>query len=67
MLRPADSDIHKTEEISQKHVMGNFGELWYRFRVPGGWIYSHSLQDFRGWGRTRVHMTDTFVPDPPEK
>jgi hypothetical protein len=61
--------IHESEEIYKKHVPGEYGELIHRFRVPGGWIYTHSIQMFggSGWGQKRAHVMDTFVPDPPNQ
>jgi hypothetical protein len=60
-----EPDLHKSQEVYKNHVHGEFGELIHRFRVPGGWIYTHSIQMFGGWREKRAHVMDTFVPDPP--
>jgi hypothetical protein len=57
--------LHKSEEVYNNHVLGEYGELIHRFRVPGGWIYTHSIQFFGGWRTKPAHVVDTFVPDPP--
>ena len=62
-----EQKLHQSEKVFENHVVGHYGELWHRFRVPGGWIYSHSIQMFGGWWEKRPHVMDTFVPDPTEK
>ncbi len=66
MSDKVEPKLHKTEEVYNNHVLGEYGELIHRFRVPGGWIYTHTIQLFGGW-RTKRHVMDTFVPDPPRR
>lgn len=38
-----------------------------RMRVPGGWLYKSAVWRRTGWlwGRSTMHVTMAFVPDPP--
>ena len=57
-------ELHKSEEVYKNHVIGEYGELMTRFRVPGGWIYTHAIMRF-GWF-DKNWIADTFVPDSPK-
>ncbi len=56
------SDVHTWERVyfnvsHQEH----YTESVSRFRVPGGWLYVHSLTR-DGWFK-RDHIETVFVPD----
>jgi hypothetical protein len=57
----------RAKKVYDNHVIGQYGELWHRFRVPAGWIYSHSIQMFGSWREKRPHVMDNFVPDSSER
>jgi hypothetical protein len=53
--------LHTHEEVFKDHVSGQYDETIFRFRVPGGWIYTHTIIRF---GSVEKHyVADTFVPD----
>jgi hypothetical protein len=33
-------------EVFKDHVTGQYDETIFRFRVPGGWIYTHTVIRF---------------------
>ena len=47
--------LHTHEEVFKDHVSGQYDETIFRFRVPGGWIYTGSVD--------KNYVADTFVPD----
>jgi hypothetical protein len=49
------------EEVFKDHVTGQYDETIFRFRVPGGWIYTHTIIRFGSVDRN--YVADTFVPD----
>src|SRR5438445_7817137 len=38
--------LHAHEEVYKDHVSGQYDETIFRFRVPGGWIYTHTIIRF---------------------
>jgi hypothetical protein len=38
--------LHTHEEVFADHVSGRYDETIFRFRVPGGWIYTHTIIRF---------------------
>jgi hypothetical protein len=53
--------LHSHEEVFKDHVSGQYDETIFRFRVPGGWIYTHTIVRFGSVDKN--HVADTFVPD----
>ena len=53
--------LHTHEEVFKDHVTGQHDETIFRFRVPGGWIYTHTVIRFGSVDKNFV--ADTFVPD----
>ena len=53
--------LHTHEEVFKDHVSGQYDETIFRFRVPGGWIYTHTIIRFGSVDKN--YVTDTFVPD----
>ena len=53
--------LHTHEEVFKDHVSGQYDETIFRFRVPGGWIYTHTIIRFGSVDKNFV--ADTFVPD----
>jgi hypothetical protein len=53
--------LHTHEEVFKDHVTGQYDETIFRFRVPGGWIYTHTVIRFGSGDKNFV--ADTFVPD----
>jgi hypothetical protein len=53
--------LHSHEEVFKDHVSGQYDETIFRFRVPGGWIYTHTIIRFGSVDKNFV--ADTFVPD----
>src|SRR3979490_2339162 len=52
--------LHTHEEVFKDHVTGQYDETIFRFRVPGGWIYTHTIIRFGSVDKNFV--ADTFVP-----
>ena len=52
--------LHTHEEVFKDHVSGQYDETIFRFRVPGGWIYTHTIIRFGSVDRN--YVADTFVP-----
>ena len=50
-----------THEVFKDHVSGQYDETIFRFRVPGGWIYTHTIIRFGSVDKN--YVADTFVPD----
>jgi hypothetical protein len=50
-----------TKKVFKDHVTGQYDETIFRFRVPGGWIYTHIVTRFGSVDKNFV--ADTFVPD----
>jgi hypothetical protein len=38
--------LHTHEDVFKDHVSGQYDETIFRFRVPGGWIYTHTIIRF---------------------
>jgi hypothetical protein len=55
--------LHTHEEVFKDHVSGQYDETIFRFRVPGGWIYTHTIIRFGSVDKN--YVADTFVPDLP--
>jgi hypothetical protein len=53
--------LHAHEEVFKDHVSGQYDETIFRFRVPGGWIYTHTIIRFGSVDKN--YVADTFVPD----
>ncbi|MFL5240292.1 MAG: hypothetical protein ACJ8EL_22400 [Rhizomicrobium sp.] len=53
--------LHTHEEVYKDHVSGQYDETIFRFRVPGGWIYTHTIIRFGSVDKN--YVADTFVPD----
>jgi len=53
--------LHTQEEVFKDHVSGQYDETIFRFRVPGGWIYTHTIIRFGSVDKN--YVADTFVPD----
>ena len=53
--------LHTHEEVFKDHVSGQYDETIFRFRVPGGWIYTHTIIRFGSVDKS--YVADTFVPD----
>jgi hypothetical protein len=49
------------EKVFKDHVSGQYDETIFRFRVPGGWIYTHTIVRFGSVDKS--YVADTFVPD----
>ena len=60
MLMP-EQKLHSHEEVFKNHVTGQYDETIFRFRVPDGWIYTHTVIRFGSVDKNFV--ADTFVPD----
>jgi hypothetical protein len=56
-----EQKLHTHEEVFKDHVTGQYDESIFRFRVPGGWIYTHTIIRFGSVDRS--YVADTFVPD----
>jgi hypothetical protein len=56
-----EKKLHSHEEVFKDHVTGQYDETVFRFRVPGGWIYTHTVIRFGSVDKNVV--ADTFVPD----
>jgi hypothetical protein len=56
-----EQKLHAHEEVFKDHVTGQYDEPIFRFRVPGGWIYTHTVIRFGSVDKNFV--ADTFVPD----
>jgi hypothetical protein len=56
-----EQKLHTHEEVFKDHVTGQYDETIFRFRVPGGWIYTHTVIRFGSVDKNFV--ADTFVPD----
>jgi hypothetical protein len=56
-----EQKLHSHEEVFKDHVTGQYDETIFRFRVPGGWIYTHTVIRFGSVDKNFV--ADTFVPD----
>ena len=56
-----EQKLHTHEEVFKDHVTGQYDETIFRFRVPGGWIYTHTIIRFGSVDKNFV--ADTFVPD----
>jgi hypothetical protein len=56
-----EQKIHTHEEVFKDHVAGQYDETIHRFRVPGGWIYTHTIVRFGSVDKN--YVADTFVPD----
>jgi hypothetical protein len=56
-----EQKLHALEEVYKDHVVGQYDETIQRFRVPGGWIYSHTV--IRFGSSDKSYVADTFVPD----
>jgi hypothetical protein len=53
--------LHTREEVYKDHVSGQYDETIFRFRVPGGWIYTHTIIRFGSVDKN--YVADTFIPD----
>ena len=53
--------LHTHEKVFKDHVSGQYDETIFRFRVPGGWIYTHTIIRFGSVDKN--YVADTFVPD----
>ena len=53
--------LHTHEEVFKDHVSGQYDETIFRFRVPGGWIYTHTMIRFGSVDKN--YVADTFVLD----
>jgi hypothetical protein len=53
--------LHTHEEVFKDHVSGQYDETIFRFRVPGGWICTHTIIRFGSVDKN--YVADTFVPD----
>ena len=53
--------LHAHEEVFKDHVSGQYDETIFRFKVPGGWIYTHTIIRFGTVDKN--YVADTFVPD----
>jgi hypothetical protein len=51
MLMP-EQKLHTHEEVFKDHVTGQYDETIFRFRVPGGWIYTHTVIRFGSVDKT---------------
>ncbi len=51
--------LHTQEEVFKDHVSGQYDETIFRSRMPGGWIYTHTIIRFGSVDKNY----DTFVPD----
>ncbi len=56
-----EQKLHTHEEVFKDHVSGQHDETIFRFRVPGGWIYTHTIIRFGSVDKN--YVADTFVPD----
>jgi hypothetical protein len=56
-----EQKLHTHEEVFKDHVTGQYDETIFRFRVPGGWIYTHTVIRFGSVDKNFV--ADTFVSD----
>jgi hypothetical protein len=56
-----EQKLHTHEEVYKDHVAGQYDESIYRLRVPGGWIYTHTIIRFGSVDKNFI--ADTFVPD----
>src|SRR5712664_644150 len=56
-----EQKLHTHEEVFKDHVAGQYDESIYRFRVPGGSIYTHTIIRFGSVDKN--YIADTFVPD----
>ena len=56
-----EQKLHTHEEVFKDHVTGQYDETIFRFRVPGGWIYTHTIVRFGSVDKN--YVADTFVPD----
>jgi hypothetical protein len=56
-----EQKLHSHEEVFKDHVTGQYDETIFRFRVPGGWIYTHTVIRFGSVDKNFI--ADTFVPD----
>lgn len=62
------TDMHAWEEVySTKRAVGGFATIISRFRVPGGWIYVHTVMRFHWFRRDEIYVSSNFVPDPSEQ
>lgn len=53
--------LHTHEKVFKDHVSGQYDETIFRFRVPGGWIYTHTIIRFGSVDKN--YVADIFVPD----
>ena len=60
-LHSHEQKLHSHEEVFKDHVTGQYDETIFRFRVPGGWIYTHTIIRFGSVDKN--YVADTFVPD----
>ena len=51
--------LHTHEEVFKDS--GQYDETIFRFRVTGGWIYTHTIIRFGSVDKN--YVADTFVPD----
>ena len=56
-----EQKLHTHEEVFKDHVTGQYDETIFRFRVPCGWIYTHTIVRFGSVDKN--YVADTFVPD----
>ena len=56
-----EQKLHTHEEVFKDHVAGQYDETIFRFRVPGGWIYTHTIIRFGSGDKNFV--ADPLVPD----
>jgi hypothetical protein len=54
-----EQKLHAHEEVFKDHVTGQHDETIFRFRVPGGWIYTHTVIRFGSVDKNFV--ADTFL------
>jgi len=55
--------LHTWEQVYADADKGDpYAEIVHRFRVPGGWLYTHNIVR-QNWFR-RDHIATVFVPDP---
>jgi hypothetical protein len=56
-----EQKLHTHEEVFKDNVTGQYDETIFRLRVPGAWIYTHTIIRFGSVDKSFV--ADTFVPD----
>jgi hypothetical protein len=52
-------EVHRTPR-----AIGGYANIVNRMNVPGGWLYVHTLTQFRTFGGADHYVSTVFVPDP---